>query len=422
MYYLKNKIQNRLDNLSVRHSYLNKNYKSKTIDAVRLDHLFNGLRKLKINICDTSYVDSKLGLFIGNYPIKTVYNRELEEIIFLLFTGELPSHEEYVELRDELVKRSNSLPVPEALPLINKLKISPISQLSAIIGLYDYQSIYRNKTSKAPNWERTLEDSLNLIAVLPKLFNLFLDGKNKTKLVPDSLLNFYAIACGIEKAEQINLLKLFLSIYVDHGGTNASASVSQIVNSTSTSVFTSISAGCGAISGDDHGNACYGSYMYVKKLIELYKSGADKQDIKNYLLKLFRKGERIPGFGHAVLEIPDPRNELFLEFLRSNLAPSLFDYISLILELVPKTYLEYKGKNAKPIYPNIEFLSGFCLSIYKIVPPKYFAMLFAASRSIGLCAQAVINQGLAKPLIRPMSITTNELEKLCVNIDGNLKG
>lgn len=421
MYYLKNKIRNRLDNLSAKHSHLNKNCQSKTMDAVRLDHLLNGLRKLKINICDTSYVDSKLGLFIGNYPIKKVCNRELEEIIFLLFTGELPSHEEYIELRDELLKRSNILPVPKSLPLINKLKISPISQLSAIIGFYDHQSIYRNKISKASNWERTLEDSLNLIAVLPKLFNLFLNGKNKTELVPNSLLDSYAIACGIEKAEQINLLKLFLSVYIDHGGTNAGALVSQIVNSTSTSVFASISAGCGAISGNDHGNACYGSYMHVKKLIKLYKSGADEQDIKNYLLKLFRNGERIPGFGHAVLEIPDPRNELFLEFLKNNLASGLFDYISLILELVPQTYLEYKGRNAKPIYPNIEFLSGFCLSVYKIVPPKYFTILFAVSRSIGLCAQAVINQGLTKPLIRPVSITTNELEKLCVDIDKKLK-
>ncbi len=78
--------------------------------------------------------------------------------------------------------------------------------------------------------------------------------------------------------------------------------------------------------------------------------------------------------------------------------------------LVPPLLIE-QGKARNP-YPNVDAFSGSLLATLGIDKPKFFTVLFAVARTIGVSAQAVFNRALVLPLIRPESIQMEEAASL----------
>ena len=116
------------------------------------------------------------------------------------------------------------------------------------------------------------------------------------------------------------------------------------------------------------------------------------------------EGKAIPGYGHAVLRVTDPRylcqRDFALNYLPND---ELFQIVELLYDVVPKILLE-RGKVKNP-YPNVDSHSGVLLNYYGIKEYEYYTVLFGVGRTIGVLSQLFWDRALNLPLERPKSVT-----------------
>lgn len=156
-----------------------------------------------------------------------------ESMLWLLMTGEVPTQDQSNALTAELAARA-TVPqhVVRLLSDLSAAKLHPMSQLisavSAMQNNSQFAQAYQQGVKKADYWQTTLEDTLNLIAVLPEIAariyrNSFKDGK----LAPhDASLDYsanFARQLGYNTHEFDELMRLYLLLHVDHEGGNVSA-------------------------------------------------------------------------------------------------------------------------------------------------------------------------------------------------------
>lgn len=108
---------------------------------------------------------------------------------------------------------------------------------------------------------------------------------------------------------------MYLSLHADHEGGNVSAHATTLVASTLSDPYLSFSAGLSGLAGPLHGLANQEVLSYLQDMQELCKR--DKIDVKDeealskaltkYTWDLLKSGHVVPGYGHAVLRVTDPR-------------------------------------------------------------------------------------------------------------------
>merc|ERR1719273_1547449 len=105
------------------------------------------------------------------------------------------------------------------------------------------------------------------------------------------------------------LMRLYLTIHSDHEGGNVSAHATHLVGSALSDPYLSYSAGMCGLAGPLHGLANQESLRFVEKIQR--KLGDRKKPsnefIEKFVIDLLEAGQVIPGFGHAVLRVTDPR-------------------------------------------------------------------------------------------------------------------
>ncbi|MCH9032204.1 MAG: hypothetical protein IIB00_08105 [candidate division Zixibacteria bacterium] len=122
-------------------------------------------------------------------------------------------------------------------------------------------------------------------------------------------------------------------------------------------------------------------------------------------------GKVIPGYGHAVLRCPDPRFVGFHQFAEKHTKDEpLLEIVDKIYRLVPDVLRE-QGKAKNP-FPNVDAISGSLLYHYGIKEFRYYTVMFAVSRTLGLIAQLVLNRALGAPITRPKSISALKIKEM----------
>jgi citrate synthase len=118
----------------------------------------------------------------------------------------------------------------------------------------------------------------------------------------------------------------------------------------------------------------------------------------------------VPGYGHAVLRITDPRFDAFREFGRKYLPNDpVFLTVDRVFQVVPEVLKEH-GK-AKDPWPNVDAGSGAILYHYGLTEFDYYTVLFSVSRAMGMLAQLVLNRALGTAITRPKSVSTAWLKE-----------
>jgi citrate synthase len=135
-----------------------------------------------------------------------------------------------------------------------------------------------------------------------------------------------------------------------------------------------------------------------------------EEQVENYLKETMSKGLVIPGFGHAVLRITDPRFTCNMEFARRYMPNDVLCKIVATLAKVAPKVLQATGKVSNP-FPNIDCHSGVLLAHFGLTEYEYYTVLFGVSRAIGCSASLVWSRALGLPLERPTSVTLDELEE-----------
>jgi len=304
--------------------------------------------------------------------------------------------------------------------------LHPMSQLSAAIMAMQKDSkflkAYQEGIPKSQYWEVSLEDSLDLLANLPKVAALiyrctYHDGKlGETSADLDYSANFCR-QLGFDHPEFDELMRLYLTIHSDHEGGNASAHTTHLVGSTLADPYLSLSAGLNALAGPLHGRANQDVLSWILDLQALFKARGkevNKETITEFAWETLKAGKVIPGYGHAVLRQTDPRYSVQREFAQKYMPNDpLFNIVSTIYEVMPGVLTEH-GKTKNP-YPNVDSHSGVLLMHYNFTEHEYYTVLFGVSRAYGVLAQLFWDRALGLPLERPKSITTEWLQNYCAD-------
>jgi citrate synthase len=112
----------------------------------------------------------------------------------------------------------------------------------------------------------------------------------------------------------------------------------------------------------------------------------------------------IPGYGHGVLRVIDPRFVTQLEFAKKYFPDDeLLRLAEMVLDVVP-TVLREQGKAKNPM-PNVDAISGTLQYYYGVRNFDFYTVLFGVGRALGVTANYVWARALGQPLERPKSLT-----------------
>jgi citrate synthase len=418
---LKDKVASLVPGLRDRVRNLGKNYGSKVISEVTVEQILGGMRGIKSSICDTSEVALDQGLIIRGIPVGELTDRLPEEIFWLLLTGELPDKESLKELQADLIKRSK---VPDYIWSIIKSfpgDAHPMTVFSSCITALSHDSKFKEMYDKGMKkdvyWEYALEDTLDIVAKLPVIAaGIYRIRFNKgDAILPDPNLDWganYGYMLGVQKDNEdfYNLMRLYMLLHTDHEQGNVSAFTSHVVASSLSDPYLALAAGINGLAGPLHGLANQECLKFVLEVLDKFNGVPGDEELKAFSEDRLSRGQVIPGYGHAVLRVTDPRFTAFKAFgekyipddERLRLVVKLFD-------IVPKVLMA-QGK-AKDPWPNVDAASGCLIYHYGITEFDYYTVLFGVSRAMGICSQLVWSRIIGEPITRPKSITLGWLEK-----------
>ncbi len=431
---LKQKLAEQIPQLREERKSLMKEAGSKVISQVTIEQAIGGMRGVKGMVCDTSVVEPDTGLVIRNVPIKDLCDKLPEEIFWLLLTGENPTKEETALFQKEL-RKAGKVPdyvwkVLRAMPKTSH----PMAMLDTAILAMENESLFRKQYSKGMRkeqyWEYTLDDAMRIMGTIHTIAAGIYRLKFKKGAIIKSNPKLdwgadYAHMLGIDnpkvkkgqakpsKEDVYAMMRLYLVLHSDHEGGNVSANTCHTVGSALSDPYYAVSAGLNGLAGPLHGLANQECLGWILDTVKLFKGVPSEEQLEKYAWETLNSGKVVPGYGHAVLRITDPRFDAFRAFGRKHLPDDpVFQTVDRVFKVVPEV-LRKQGK-AKDPWPNVDAGSGAILYHYGLTEFDYYTVLFSVSRAMGMLSQLVLNRALGTPITRPKSVSTEWLKKQAV--------
>lgn len=394
------------------------------LSSVTAGQVVGGLRGVIAVVCETSSVSAQAGLVIRGHPVLELTQLEPEEIFWLLLTGELPEAREVAGLTSYC---ADLAAVPEATQAMLRAfppGSHPMVLLGAGLLSMRFESRFTQAYGKVPRaglWRPALEDALTIFARLPALAGLvFRLTQGKVPSHPAEMSGPWSRRLATALASDSSgppdgfseCLRLLAVVQSDHEGANACALAANAVGSALSDPFLALSAGLSALAGPVHGLASEMSLRFILDLMGRYGPEVSDARIIEECRARLASGQVIPGFGHAVLRVADPRFVALQRFARAAMPEDpVFRICEVMANHVPALLLA-QGKAKNP-WPNIDFISGPVLQHYGIRDARFLTVVFGVSLAIGVLAQFVVNRAHCLPILRPRSISLADLGRLC---------
>jgi citrate synthase len=405
-------------------------YGNKKVGDVTLAQVYQGMRGITGLVTETSLLDSNEGIRFRGYSIPELREKLShaeggseplpEGLFYLMLVGEIPTHEDVEHISATWARRSHVpnyvFDVIEAFPV----SAHPMTQFTAAIMALQTESkfakAYSEGISKKTYWDYTYEDTMTLIARLPRIAAYIYRRKYKNgeHIQPDGMLDWsanFAHMLGYEEESFKELMRLYLTIHADHEGGNVSAHATHLVGSALSDPYLSFAAGMTGLAGPLHGLANQEVIRWIEELQkEIGTDKPTKEQIAAYIKKTLEDGKVVPGYGHAVLRKTDPRFTAQMEFAKKHCPDDpTIQTVWNVYEVAPPI-LEGTGKIKNP-WPNVDAHSGALLKHYGLVEEEFYTVLFGVSRALGVLASLCWDRALGFPLERPKSITTAWVKK-----------
>jgi citrate synthase len=218
------------------------------------------------------------------------------------FVNSTTSSEEVDVMTSTLQRRSH---VPnyvfdtiEALPVTTHPMTMFVVGIMALQNGSHFAKAYASGMNKKDYWDATFDDSLDLIARLPRIAAYIYRRKYKDSqhIEPNGLLDWsgnFAHMMGYGDAGFKELMRLYMTIHADHEGGNVSAHTTHLVGSALSDPFLSFAAGMNGLAGPLHGLA---NQEVIKWIFELREHlGVElptKEQIGEYVKQTLASGGR----------------------------------------------------------------------------------------------------------------------------------
>ena len=260
---------------------------------------------------------------------------------------------------------------------------------------------------------------MNLIARLPRVAAYIYRRKYKNgeHIEPDPKLDWAANLAhmlGYEEFDMKRLMRMYMTIHVDHEGGNVSAHTTHLVGSALSDPYLAFAAGMNGLAGPLHGLANQEVLSWILELREELGGGLPtEKQIEDYIKKTLAEGKVVPGYGHAVLRKTDPRfaaqQDFYYRYIKPQGADDLCEIVQMVYKVAPPI-LEGTGKIKNP-WPNVDSHSGVLLTHYGMVEHEFYTVLFGFSRALGVLASLIWDRALGHPIERPGSINRRHLKE-----------
>lgn len=428
---LQEKMAAQLPNWRERVKALVKEHGETVVDQVTIGQVYGGMRDIKSMVTDVSFVDPATGIKFRGMAIPEVLTKlpkprgakipYVGGLYYLLLTGEIPNRAQAEEVEKEWAVRAN---VPDyVFKMIRSMpkETHPMVLFSqAVLALESgskFVKAYHDGVKKDAYWESTLEDSLDLTAKLPVIaafiYRLkYFNETKKPKYNPrqDYGKNFARMMGVSDRKGYAELARLYFILHSDHESGNVSAHATHLVGSALSDAYYAFSAGLNGLAGPLHGLAnqeCLGWLMDVR---DKFGGVPSWEELYKFAWDTLNSGKVIPGYGHAVLRVTDPRYVAQLEFAKARFPEdTLIRLAELVYEVVP-TVLKEQGKAKNPA-PNVDAISGTLQYYYDVREFDFYTVLFGVGRALGVTANLVWARALGQPIERPKSLSTAILEE-----------
>lgn len=393
------------------------------VGEVTVAQVLGGMRGVPALVCDTSTVLPDEGLRIRNIPVLELTKYCPEDVFYLLCTGSFPEGDAQKELHAMFADQSE-VPqyvwdVLEAMPKNSH----PMAMFNTAILVMEYESKFRQAydagTSKDTLWIPMLEDCITLLSrVTTVAAGIYRMRFNKgERIAPRKDLDWsgnFAYMLGLSENGQdafADLIRMYLVLHSDHGAGNVSAMTASTVGSALSDVYYSLSAGLNGLAGPLHGLANQECLKFVMDIRDEFGGVPNDEQLIQFLWTKLNSGQVVPGYGHAVLRVTDPRFTAFYDFGKENCADDTsFQIVEALFRVAPSVLTEH-GK-AKSVWPNVDAASGALLYHYGMTEYDFYTVMFGVSRALGICSQAILNRAALAPIIRPKGMPFAKLKAM----------
>jgi citrate synthase (EC 2.3.3.1) len=356
------------------------------------DTLNPGLEGVLLDESALSYIDGDAGtLLYRGYRIEELAREtSFEEVTHLLWEGQLPDAAALASFRSTLAsQRAIDASVDAVIETLVAAEETPMAALRTLISMLSAYDAVEADDDLA----RLRETACHVTAQLPTLLAAYHRRREGLSPVdPDPELshaaNFLYMLSG-ERPDPViaETFDMALVLHADHG-LNASTFSAMVTASTMADLHAAVTAAVGTLSGSWHGGA---NAAVMQMLREVDASGTPPTE---WVADALAAGRRIPGFGHRVYTVTDPRATILGEASEA-LAEAAGDPRWIEYSEAIETYM----REEKDLVPNVDFYSA---SMYHQmgIPTDLYTPIFALSRVVGWAAH-IVEQRTDNRLIRP---------------------
>jgi len=342
-----------------------------------------------------SSVDGEAGeLLLAGFPVEEIAPRaSFEEMVHLLWTGELPDAAELADLQRRLAAR-RALP-GEVIDLLRAAASRRLHAMDALRMAAGALSLAAGAGGEAR------EDAVLLVGAFPAIVAAYwrlLQGAEPVEPREDlgHAASFLHLLSGEEPApERARGLETYLNTVSDHG-LNASTFTARVIVSTRSDLISAITGAVGALKGPLHGGAPGPALDMVFEIGTAERAEA-------VLKEKLDRGERLMGFGHRVYRVRDPRADVLgaaaEQFYREGGDRSLYDLARTVEATALRLLRERKPD--RRLDTNVEFYTALLLHGLGM-PTALFTPTFAVGRVAGWTGHGLEQLAVGR-LIRPQS-------------------
>ncbi|WP_229114031.1 citrate synthase [Halapricum desulfuricans] len=373
------------------------------------DDLKKGLEGVLVAESELSYIDGDEGrLVYRGYEIEDLAERaSFEEVLYLLWHGELPTASALSTFEDELA--ANRTVHDDVLDTVARLAEADANPMAALRTATSMLSAYDDEDGEPGTRAEDLAKGKRITAKMPTIVAAFKRLRDGDEPVAprgdlDHAANFlYMLNGEVPDDKLAEVFDMALVLHADHG-INASTFAAMVTASTLSDIYSSITSAIGTLKGGLHGGANQNVMAMLREIDE------SELSVVEWTRNALQEGKRIPGFGHRVYEVKDPRAAILGDQSRAlgNASGELkwFSYSQVIEEFM---------QQETGIAPNVDFYSAS--TYYQMgIPIDLFTPIFALSRVGGWIAH-VLEYQEDNRLIRPRSRYVGATDQTYVPIE-----
>lgn len=362
-----------------------------------------GLEDVVANTSDICFIDGKEGRLVyrGYNVADLAETTSFEEVVFLLWEGNLPNETELRDFTKELAShRKLAQPVLDMLGSLpkNTLPMDALRTAVSLAGIYD-------PDGQDMSFPANRRKAMRLVAQVSTMVTSFERlRRGQTPIEPDPTLSaaedfLYMLHGKRPKPLHARVFNTALILHADHE-LNASTFSARVTAGTLSDLYSAVTSAVGTLKGPLHGGA-------NEQVMHMLEKIGTVENARPWVKEALARKEKIMGFGHRVYHTEDPR-AIILRRLSKEVGEDAGDlkWYHMLNEVRETIMAE------KKLFPNVDLYSG---SVYAQmgIPVDIFTPVFAVSRIAGWTAH-VLEQYHNNRLIRPRAEYTGPTHRTFV--------